>query len=221
MGELCAGTHNYTYIFFIINNFQTLEETIYICIENKKPPSYFKTLLETLKVLCDFFYGDLTPRDETLTRMKLLLQLYASDSAELIGRYHWNRFMQFHTNVCSVVLVILPMQCPSCCNSRIKEQRALQAGEYKMGSITIRAQLLRDHLRVEVGDSQLLQSPVSSKVLNARHLKPPEVHRGSLAEKMKRSGRLGATKSNINMTRSGLPRLELSYSITGSGPRRT
>ena len=47
---------------------QTLEETIYLCIENKKPPTYFKTLLETLKVLCDFFYGDLTPRDETLTR---------------------------------------------------------------------------------------------------------------------------------------------------------
>ena len=50
--------------------FQTLEETIYLCIENKKPPTYFKTLLETLKVLCDFFYGDLTPRDETLTRLK-------------------------------------------------------------------------------------------------------------------------------------------------------
>ena len=47
---------------------QTLEETIYLCNENKKPPTYFKTLLETLKVLCDFFYGDLTPRDETLTR---------------------------------------------------------------------------------------------------------------------------------------------------------
>ena len=90
-----------------------------------------------------------------------------------------------------------------------------------MGSITIRAQLLRDHLRVEVGDLHPLQSPVSYKVLNARHLKPPEVHRGSLAEKMRRSGRLGATKSNINMTRSGLARLELSSSITGSGPRRT
>lgn len=139
---------------------QTLEETIYLCIENKKPPSYFKTLLETLKILCDFFYGDLTPRDETLTRMRLLLQLYASDSAELISRYYWDR---------------------------IKEQRALQAGEYKLGSITVRAQLLRDHLRVEV--------------LNARHLKPPEVHRGSLADKLGRGGRLRA-KSNINMTRS-------------------
>jgi len=139
---------------------QTLEETIYLCIENKKPPTYFKTLLETLKVLCDFFYGDLTPRDETLTRMRQLLQLYASDSADLISRYYWER---------------------------IKEQRNLQAGEYKLGSITVRAQLLRDHLRVEV--------------LNARHLKPPEVHRGTLSEKMGRASRLRA-KSNINMTRS-------------------
>ena len=136
MGELCAGTQNYIYIFFfIINNFQTLEETIYICIENKKPPSYFKTLLETLKVLCDFFYGDLTPRDETLTRMKLLLQLYASDSAELIGRYHWNRSMQFHfTNVCSVV-PILHMQCPSCCTPQDKgaarlASRRIQDGQH-------------------------------------------------------------------------------------------
>jgi len=139
---------------------QTLEETIYMCIENKKPPTYFKTLLEVLKILCDFFYGPVVPRDETLTRMKLLLQLYASDSAELIGRYYWNR---------------------------IKEQRSLQAGDYKLGSITIRAQLLRDHLRVEI--------------LNARHLKPPEVHRGSIAEKYTRAGKLRA-KSNINMTRS-------------------
>jgi len=139
---------------------QTLEETIYMCIENKKPPTYFKTLLDVLKILCDFFYGPVVPRDETLTRMKLLLQLYASDSADLIGRYYW---------------------------SRIKEQRSLQAGEYKLGSITVRAQLLKDHLRVEV--------------LNARHLKPPEIHRGSLADKYTRAGKLRA-KSNLNMTRS-------------------
>ena len=41
----------------------------------------------------------------------------------------------------------------------------------------------------------------SKKVLNARHLKPPEVHRGTLSEKMGRASRLRA-KSNINMTRS-------------------
>ena len=37
--------------------------------------------------------------------------------------------------------------------------------------------------------------------MNARHLKPPEVHRGTLSEKMGRASRLRA-KSNINMTRS-------------------
>ena len=39
------------------------------------------------------------------------------------------------------------------------------------------------------------------KVLNARHLKPPEVHRGTLADKYARVGKLKA-KSNLNMTRS-------------------
>ena len=66
---------------------QTLEELIYVCIDNKKPPTYFKTLLDVLKILCDFFYGPVIPRDETLTRMKLLLQLYASDTSELVSRW--------------------------------------------------------------------------------------------------------------------------------------
>ena len=38
-------------------------------------------------------------------------------------------------------------------------------------------------------------------MLNARHLKPPEVHRGTLADKYARVGKLKA-KSNLNMTRS-------------------
>ena len=44
------------------------------------------------------------------------------------------------------------MKCPiikktEICHSIVQ---ILQAGEYKLGSITVRAQLLRDHLRVEV-----------------------------------------------------------------------
>ena len=65
---------------------QTLEELIYVCIDNKKPPTYFKTLLDVLKILCDFFYGPVVPKDETLTRMKLLLQLYASDTPDLVSK---------------------------------------------------------------------------------------------------------------------------------------
>ena len=79
---------------------QTLEELIYVCIDNKKPPSYFKTLLDVLKILCDFFYGPVIPRDETLTRMKLLLQLYASDTSELVSRYS---FLVFFVCFCSSV----------------------------------------------------------------------------------------------------------------------
>ena len=72
--------------------------------------------------------------------MRLLLQLYASDSAELIGRYYWNRCRRARGGARDDLPHL----------ARIKEQRALQAGEYKLGSITVRAQLLRDHLRVEV-----------------------------------------------------------------------
>ena len=106
----------------------------YICniFQRRKPPQYFTTLLETLKVLINFFYGDKLPQDETLLKMKSLLQLYASDSTELISRYLWERH---------------------------KEQVSIKPGDYQLGSITIRCQLLREHLRIEI--------------LNARHLKPP------------------------------------------------
>ena len=65
---------------------QTLEELIYVCIDNKKTPHYFQTLLEMLKILCNFFYGPVEPRDETLMRMKKLLRLYASDTTDLISK---------------------------------------------------------------------------------------------------------------------------------------
>ncbi len=61
--------------------------------QRKKPPSYFKTLLDILKVLINFFYGDRLPQDETLLKMKSLLQLYASDSADLINRFRFSHFI--------------------------------------------------------------------------------------------------------------------------------
>ena len=45
-----------------------------------------RTLLDILKILINFFYGDKLPQDETLLRMKAMLQLYAADSSELISR---------------------------------------------------------------------------------------------------------------------------------------
>ena len=91
------------------------------------------TLLETLKVLINFFYGDKLPQDETLLKMKSLLQLYATDSSELISKYLWERY---------------------------REQNLIKTGDCELGSITIRCQLLKEHLRIEI--------------LNARHLKPPD-----------------------------------------------
>ena len=40
----------------------------------------------------------------------------------------------------------------------MKEQRSLQVGDYKLGSVTVRAQLLRDHVRVEVECSTIVTS---------------------------------------------------------------
>ncbi len=102
-------------------------------LQRQKPPSYFKTLLDILKILIVFFYGEKLPEDETLLKMRSLLQLYASDSSELISRYLWERHRQ---------------------------QKDIREGEYSLGSVTIRCQMLREHLRVEV--------------LNARHLKPSD-----------------------------------------------
>ena len=84
-------------------------------------------------------------------------QLYAADSSELISRYFWERHL---------------------------EQRALQQAGFSrshnissnnhnnnmnvnppnLGSITVRCQMLNEHLRVEV--------------LNARNLKPPDLQAG-------------------------------------------
>ncbi|TRY76437.1 hypothetical protein TCAL_00056 [Tigriopus californicus] len=63
----------------------SLSETIHLSIERQKPPSYFKTLLDILKILINFFYGDKIPNDETLLKMTNLLQTYAADSNELIS----------------------------------------------------------------------------------------------------------------------------------------
>lgn len=114
---------------------QSLHETISLSIERGKPPSYFKTLLDILRVLINFFYADKVPNDETLLKMEDQLKLYASDSHVLIARYLWERH---------------------------REQKAMQ--EFPLGSVNIRVQLLREHLRVEV--------------LNARHLKPPDPRSG-------------------------------------------
>ena len=109
----------------------SLHDTISISIEKGKPPAYFKTLLDILRVLTDFFYGDKIPNDETLRKMEAQLQLYASDSHVLISRYLFDRY---------------------------REQKSVT--DFPLGSVNIKVQLLREHLRVEV--------------LNARHLKPPD-----------------------------------------------
>ena len=67
---------------------------MYPIFQRQKPPGYFRTLHDILKVLINFFYGDRIPQDETLMKMKALLQLYAADSSELISRYLWERHLE-------------------------------------------------------------------------------------------------------------------------------
>lgn len=148
---------------------QSLNDTIQLSIERRKPPGYFTALLDTLNVLIVFFYGDKVPEDETLLKMKSLLTLYASDSADLIARYLGERF---------------------------KEQCAVKPGEFNLGSITLRCQLLKEHIRVEV--------------LNARHLKPPD----PLAIRMNESNKLIARSSSKNNARNS--RLMQSSNLTRS-----
>merc|ERR1712029_1261164 len=87
----------------------------------------------------EFFYGGgggqggQQPQDETVLKMKRQLELYASDSVELISKY---------------------------LSERYKKQKEVSPGEFVDGSITVRCQILREHLRIEI--------------LNARHLKPPD-----------------------------------------------
>ena len=92
-------------------------------------------------MLINFFYGDKIPNDETLKKMEAQLQLYASDSHVLIARYFFDRY---------------------------REQKVVT--DFPLGSVNIKVQLLREHLRVEV--------------LNARHLKPPDPRSSKFRKKV-------------------------------------
>ncbi len=141
-------------------------------------------MLDILKILINFFYGDKLPQDETLLKMKSLLQLYASDSSELISRYLFERHKEqvtiFKPNFKKFFL------------KKSFPQKSILSGEYTLGSLTVRCQMLREHLRVEV--------------LNARHLKPPDPHSTRVADKnfLASSRRRRNLASNSNLYRSSL-----------------
>ena len=54
-----------------------------LSFQRQKPPGYFRTLHDILKVLINFFYGDRVPQDETLMKMKGLLQ--GCNSIDILG----------------------------------------------------------------------------------------------------------------------------------------
>jgi hypothetical protein len=100
-------------------------------------------LLDILKILINFFYGERLPQDETLLKMKSLLQLYASDSEALISRY----LLERHA-----------------------EQKGVRNGDFALGSVTVRCQRLSHHLRVEILNArQLKPSDPQAGKANAWH----------------------------------------------------
>jgi hypothetical protein len=110
---------------------KSLSDIVHKSIEKKKPAQFFVSLYETFKVLLNFFYGEKIPQDRSLLSTKHLLELFASDSESLINNFY---------------------------KQRLSDQRSVPVGVFPLGSINIRIQFLRSHLRVQV--------------LNCRHLKP-------------------------------------------------
>ena len=63
-------------------------------MSNKKSVSYFSNLLQTFKILLNFFFGDNVPQnDATLTSINRLLTLYSCNSSDLILAYYDRRHM--------------------------------------------------------------------------------------------------------------------------------
>ena len=110
---------------------KSLSDIVHMSIEKKKPAHFFVSLHETFKVLLNFFYGEKIPQDESLLSTKHLLELFTSDSDSLINSFY---------------------------QQRLEDQRSVPVGSFPLGSVTVRIQHLRSHLRIQI--------------INCRHLKP-------------------------------------------------
>lgn len=144
---------------------KSLSDIVHKSIEKKKPSQFFVSLYETFKVLLNFFYGEKIPQDGCLLSTKHLLELFASDSDALINNFY---------------------------KQRLEDQRSIPSGNFPLGSINVRIQYLRAHLRVQV--------------LNCRHLKPlgsltrsnsGNLDNHNLNKKLYRNSRLNKSSHNL------------------------
>ncbi|XP_041980361.1 protein unc-13 homolog 4B isoform X3 [Aricia agestis] len=95
----------------------------------RRPPSFFHNLHECLKIMVRSFRqdGKEVYTSETLKRVEYLLKLHGMETRELIHQYHLERW---------------------------QEQQAIS--EPKMGMLTVRAQFIEDHLKIEIMNARNL-----------------------------------------------------------------
>ncbi|KAJ8716635.1 hypothetical protein PYW07_003262 [Mythimna separata] len=112
---------------------EVLYELIQANLEKRRPPSFFSNLHECVKIMIRSFRQDNkdTYSSDTLKRVEYLLKLHGMETRELIHQFHLERW---------------------------QEQQTIQ--EPKMGMLTVRAQFIEDHLKIEI--------------MNARNLTPAD-----------------------------------------------
>lgn len=112
--------------------------TIYL--QKRRPPSFFSNLHECLKIMIRSFRQDNGKEvytSDTLKRVEYLLKIHGMETRELIHQYHLERW---------------------------QEQQSLN--EPKMGILTVRAQFIEDHLKVEVMNARnLVPTDSNGKIL--------------------------------------------------------
>ena len=134
----------------------SLAENVHKGVERKEPARYFVFLFETFKILLNFFYGDKIPEESFTLSTKRLLELYASDNESLIVSFY---------------------------KQRLADQK-VNSSNHSTGSITVKIQVLSEHLRVNI--------------MNCRHLKPGGNLRRSRSEIFKQETRFRSRSCSTN-----------------------
>jgi hypothetical protein len=80
------------YSLYYVNSYKDFACILITCIARNV--LVFHDLYFLVFIWYDFVLFDKVPSDETLNKMKNLLELYASDTTELIAKYYWHRIRE-------------------------------------------------------------------------------------------------------------------------------
>ncbi|CAH2084741.1 unnamed protein product [Euphydryas editha] len=108
---------------------EVLYELIQANLEKRRPPAFFSNLHECLQIMVRSFRQDNKEiyTSDTLKRVEYLLKIHGMETRELIHQYHLERW---------------------------QEQQSIT--EPKMGLLTVRAQFIDDHLKIEIMNARNL-----------------------------------------------------------------